>query len=34
MDAVKGLATEPPPWLHRKAHKPIEWWVGKQYDYS
>lgn len=33
MDAVKGLATEPPQWLHRKAGKPIEWCAGKQYDY-
>jgi alpha-galactosidase len=32
VDAAKGLATEPPPWLDKKSGKPIEWYAGKQYD--
>jgi len=31
VDAAKGTATPPPPWLD-KAGKPIEWYAGKQYD--
>jgi hypothetical protein len=31
VDAAKGTATTPPPWLD-KAGKPIEWYAGKQYD--
>jgi hypothetical protein len=31
MDAAKGIATEPPPWLDKNS-KPIEWYAGKQYD--
>jgi Carbohydrate esterase, sialic acid-specific acetylesterase len=31
MDAAKGLATEPGPWVD-KAGKPIDWYAGKQYD--
>lgn len=31
VDAAKGLATGPPPWVD-KAGKAIEWYAGKQYD--
>ena len=31
VDAAKGKATEPPPWLGKDG-KPVQWWAGLQYD--
>ena len=32
LDASKGLASEPPPFVDKKTGKPIDWYAGKQYD--